>query len=66
MKLKIESFYGKNKYRKAVTFDIPQEVADYFIGEFQRRRATGECSAEVTGCGMMRVGIAILHEEGVF
>lgn len=63
-KLRITSAYG-NKSHKMITFDVPDEVADYFIDLFQSQNA-GEELASVEGNKSMVVRMSILHAEQKF
>lgn len=65
MKLKIEAVYGNNKSRKSVTFDIPDEVSNYFIGEFKKANE-GASSAQVEGGASMKINLSVLHTEQRF
>ena len=64
-KLRITSAYG-NKSRKKITFDIPDEVADYFIELFKKQNETGEQQASVEGNASITVRLSILHSEQKF
>ncbi|MGN0033433.1 MAG: hypothetical protein ACI358_06645 [Candidatus Limimorpha sp.] len=62
MKLKIEAVYGKNRSRKSVTFDITDEVADFFIKEIMSKH-DGTSTAQVEGGANMKINISVLHTE---
>lgn len=66
MRLKIEAVYGNNKSRKSVTFDVPDDVASYFIGEFKKNNESGECCALVEGGASMKINLSVLHAEQKF
>lgn len=66
MKLKIEAVYGNNKSRKSVTFDIPDEVSNYFIEEFKKANENGTSSAQVEGSASMKINLSVLHAEQRF
>ena len=62
--LRISSEYG-SKSRKIITFEVPDEVADYFVDFFKRQNA-GEQPATVEGNVSMKVRMSILHAEQKF
>lgn len=66
MKLKIEAVYGNNKGRKSVTFDIPDEVSNYFIGEFKKANEGGMSTAQVDGNASIKINLSVLHAEQIF
>lgn len=66
MKLKIEAVYSNNKSRKSVTFDISDEVANYFIGEFKKNNEENVNSARVEGNALMKINFSLLHAEQTF
>lgn len=51
---------------KMVTFDVSEEVADYFIELFRKRNETEEPQISVEGNAAMHVRISILHSEQKF
>ena len=63
--LRITSAYG-NKSRKMITFDVPEEVAQYFIDIFKKQNETGELQATVEGNSSIMVRMSILHAEQKF
>lgn len=63
MRLKIEAVYGRNKARKAVSFNISEEMADELRKIFAD---TDDGSFNVTGAGMMSVEFSLLHAERRF
>lgn len=63
--LRITSAYS-NKSRKMITFDVPDEVAQYFIEIFKKQNDTGELQAAVEGNSSMSVRLSILHAEQKF
>lgn len=49
-----------------ITFDVPDEVAQYFIEIFKKQNDTGELQAAVEGNSSMSVRLSILHAEQKF
>lgn len=63
--LRILAVYGKYKSHKEVTFEVPEEVANYFVETF-RKRHEGEIEIPVEGSVNMKINLSILDADQKF